>query len=226
MFNRKKNITLPRVATKWEEVSLKQYDELVDYIATPETDSITNSVKIYGILSDEKNTDKILSMPVTELEKELDKIRFIAEPYKVRTPEESYVIDGKEYEVDLNIKHLTAAAFIDYQNFIKDLKNNLKFIYLCFLKPKGCKYNEGYDVMEVAEELYDKIPVTIVLDIFGFFQNLSRVLLTNTAHSLAVKIQRMMKKEKNPQKRMELQKVLEELKDMDGLSQCMDYLNS
>lgn len=226
MFNRKKNITLPKVATKWEEVSLKQYDELVDYIATPETDSITNSVKIYGILSDEKNTDKILSMPVTELEKELDKIRFIAEPYKVRTPEESYVIDGKEYEVDLNIKHLTAAAFIDYQNFIKDLKNNLKFIYLCFLKPKGCKYNEGYDVMEVAEELYDKIPVTIVLDIFGFFQNLSRVLLTNTAHSLAVKIQRMMKKEKNPQKRMELQKVLEELKDMDGLSQCMDYLNS
>lgn len=39
------------------------------------------------------------------------------------------------------------------------------------LIPKGKKYNEGYDVMELADKLYDRIPITIVTDIMVFFAN-------------------------------------------------------
>lgn len=162
------------VATKWEEVSLKKFQALNAFIMSDvKMTDLDRSIEIYALLTDnpDEARDALLNMTVDQLSIELSKIHFIVNKYKSKVPETEYDIDGNKYTVQLNLRNMTAAQYIDFQNFYKDYKKNQKYIFLCFLIPKGKKYNEGYDVMELADELYDKIPITIVTDIMVFFAN-------------------------------------------------------
>ena len=93
-------------------------------------------------------------MGLDELAAELSKVQFIINKYKAKAPETEYTIAGDKYTVQLNIRQMTAAQYIDFQNFYKDYQKNFKYIFLCFLIPKGKKYNEGYDLIELADKLY------------------------------------------------------------------------
>lgn len=161
------------VATKWEEVSLKKFQALNAFImSNVKMTDLDRSIEIYSLLTDnpDEARDALLNMTVDQLSIELSKIHFIVNKYKSKVPETEYDIDGNKYTVQLNLRNMTAAQYIDFQNFYKDYEKNQKYIFLCFLIPKGKKYNEGYDVMELADKLYDRIPITIVTDIMVFLQ--------------------------------------------------------
>lgn len=200
------------VATKWEEVSLKKYEELMQFIIKENVKmtDLDRSIEIYAILSDNKDEarDKLLNMPIDELGKELSKVQFIINKYKSKIPDTEYTIDGNKYTVQLNLKSMTAAQYIDFQNFYKDYEKNFKYIFLCFLIPKGKKYGEDYDVMELADSLYDKIPVTIVTDIMIFFCRLLKGLTAATLISSIREMKKILKKEKDPVKKYQLRKMI------------------
>lgn len=199
------------VATKWEEVSLKKYEELMQFIKeNVKMTDLDRSIEIYAILSDNKDEarDKLLNMPIDELGKELSKVQFIINKYKSKIPDTEYTIDGNKYTVQLNLKSMTAAQYIDFQNFYKDYEKNFKYIFLCFLIPKGKKYGEDYDVMELADSLYDKIPVTIVTDIMIFFCRLLKGLTAATLISSIREMKKILKKEKDPVKKYRLRKMI------------------
>lgn len=199
------------VATKWEEVSLKKYKELMQFIKeNVKMTDLDRSIEIYAILSDNRDEarDKLLNMPIDELGKELSKVQFIINKYKSKIPETEYTIDGNKYTVQLNLKSMTAAQYIDFQNFYKDYEKNFKYIFLCFLIPKGKKYGEDYDVMELADSLYDKIPVTIVTDIMIFFCRLLKGLTAATLISSIREMKKILKKEKDPVKKYQLRKMI------------------
>ena len=103
---------------------------------------------------------------------------------------------------------MTAAQYIDFQNFYKDYQKNFKYIFLCFLIPKGKKYNEGYDLIELADKLYDKIPITVINDIMVFFCNLLAALTVSTLISSIREMKKMLKKEKDPVKKYQLRKMI------------------
>lgn len=171
---------------------------------------LDRSIEIYAILSDNKDEarDKLLNMPIDELGKELSKVQFIINKYKSKIPDTEYTIDGNKYTVQLNLKSMTAAQYIDFQNFYKDYEKNFKYIFLCFLIPKGKKYGEDYDVMELADSLYDKIPVTIVTDIMIFFCRLLKGLTAATLISSIREMKKILKKEKDPVKKYQLRKMI------------------
>lgn len=73
------------------------------------------------------------------------------------------------------------------------------------LIPKGKKYNEGYDVMELADELYDKIPITIVTDIMVFLQ-IIRELNSSYPNLFNAGDEEIDEKEKDPVKKYQLRK--------------------
>lgn len=197
------------VATKWEEVSLKKFQALNTFIMSDvKMTDLDRSIEIYSLLTDnpDEARDALLNMTVDQLSAELSKIHFIVNKYKSKVPETEYDIDGNKYTVQLNLRNMTAAQYIDFQNFYKDYKKNQKYIFLCFLIPKGKKYNEGYDVMELADELYDKIPITIVTDIMVFFCKLLESLTIATLISSMREMKKLMKKEKDPVKKHQLRK--------------------
>lgn len=222
LFRKKiKNIEpIPSVPERWEDVSLKKYCSLSEYISEQKPDDLTSFdtlLNIYSILMDIP-VDSLSDVPVTELQPKLMGMSFVNSQYVPKTPEQRYSIEGRNYSIDLNVKHLTASQFIDFSNFSKDIQTNLKYIYLCFLIPEGHKYNEGYDVMELADELEDRIPITVVLDLFHFFQLTSEILLRIIRGSLMSTLKKTLKREKEETRRSQILEVLKQLQDLQSMA--------
>ena len=104
------------IATKWEDVSLKQYEALMEFInSNAKMTDLDRSIEICALLSDDpdKTRDTLLSMGLDELAVELNKVQFIINKYKAKAPETEYTIAGDKYTVQLNIRQMTAAQYID-----------------------------------------------------------------------------------------------------------------
>lgn len=194
----------------WSDITLKNYQDLMFFLSTREkmTD-LDRNLEIYRILTGED----ISNLELDRIKDKLDELSFLNKTYEARVPNTEYVIDGKKYTVQLNLNKMTAGQYIDFQNLYKDYNKNLKYLVMCFLIPKGKKYAEDYDVLELGDYLYDKIPITIVSDVMFFFAKQLEVLTKITLTSSIKMMKKQIKKEKDPEKKQTLQKVLDSLQN-------------
>lgn len=209
-----------KIDTNWNEVTLKQYEDLLNYLSEASTeDEVARGIEICSILSDnpDKTREEILSLPINKIPEHLNKIQFITEPYSPKAPELEYTINGQKFTVQYNVKSMTAAQYIDFQNLYKNVNGNLKYIFLCFLIPKGKKYNDGYDVLKLADELYDKIPITVVMDIMFFFAQLLASLTDSILTYFIKKMKKMMKEEKDPVMKVKIGRSIVQLQEIQNL---------
>lgn len=149
----------------------------MEYIESSITDDdISRNIEIYSILSEDPNQAReyLLNVPVSKLSEELVKIKFIEHKYEPQVPETEYSFNGQKFVIQYDVQKMTAAQYIDFQNLQRDSKKNFKYLFMCFLVPKGKKYGEDYDVLALADELYDKVPISVVSDIMFFFVQLLR----------------------------------------------------
>lgn len=195
---------------KWSDITLKNYQDLMFFLSTREkmTD-LDRNLEIYRILTGED----ISNLELDRIKDKLDELAFLNKTYEARVPNTEYVIDGKKYTVQLNLNKMTAGQYIDFQNLYKEYNKNLKYLVMCFLIPKGKKYAEDYDVLELGDYLYDKIPITIVSDVMFFFAKQLEVLTKITLTSSIKMLKKQIKKEKDPEKKQALQKVLDSLQN-------------
>lgn len=195
---------------KWSDITLKSYQDLMFFLNSKEkmTD-LDRNLEIYRILTGED----ISNLELDKLQDKLNELAFLNKTYEARVPDTEYVIDGKKYTVQLNLNKMTAGQYIDFQNLYKDYSKNLKYLVMCFLIPKGKKYAEDYDVMELGDYLYDKIPITIVSDVMFFFAKQLEVLTKITLTSSIKMMKKQIKKEKDPEKKQALQKALDLLQN-------------
>ena len=68
-----------------------------------------------------------------------------------------------------DIRKMTTAQYIDFQNFSKEGEKKLIEVLSCFLIPKGKKYNEDYDILEVQKSLRDYLTIPNCLALSAFF---------------------------------------------------------
>lgn len=100
------------------------------------------------------------------------------EPNKLK---KVYKINGKEYELMLNLTKMSAAQFIDFQMYSVD--NNMHEILSIILLPKvrkkwylpkkTAKYGDGYDVFELQKDIKEQMLISDAKTIVDFFLTLS-----------------------------------------------------
>ena len=75
-------------------------------------------------------------------------------------------VNGREYYFDGLLGNITTAQYIDFQNY---QKNNDEYkTFSVFIIPKGHKYNDGYDMEQVFNDILD-IPVPVLFSASFFF---------------------------------------------------------
>ena len=75
-------------------------------------------------------------------------------------------VNGREYYFDGLLGNITTAQYIDFQNY---QKNNDEYkAFSVFIIPKGHKYNDGYDMDQVFNDILD-IPVPVLFSASFFF---------------------------------------------------------
>lgn len=175
-------ITLP---TSWDEVTLKQYQEIERYYSDKERNF--NILDVLGIFIN-KDKDYIMSLPSEFMDKILDKLSFMLTPIKETTPTPQIEIDGELYKVNTQNK-LKVGEYIASETIIKNDPHNYAALLAILCRKEDEQYDSKFEneILEDRIELFEKQPITKILGIISFF--LSCYMLSRIPTQLSLEVQ-------------------------------------
>lgn len=199
----------------WKEITVNKFLELQQIEKTYERtgdddlDAINRAVAILQVLCD-ATEDEILNLPKDVFSSLLKQTDFLLEMPKAKITDK-YFINGKRYNVFLEMNNMTVSQYIDFQTFYKQQDKYTKEMIACFLIPEGKKYGE-YDINEVINDIGNHMSIVDAHSILFFFIILS-VSLTKVTLNCSIKdMKKMMRKEKNKEQRMKMEQAIQEMK--------------
>lgn len=187
----------------WKDITLRQFNKIQDLLQ--EIDEYT-TLNIIDVIYDVDSAD----MPAMEvMNKYAHSLDFLMTTIPTNEKlKETYIINQREYNSNINLTQMTTAQFVDYQNYSKDNPVDISKCLSVFIIPKGHTYNDGYDLKQVQEDIKDLDMVTINTLAF-FFKKLYILLLETTLLCLT----QDMKKMNIPTQKKE--EILNQLKQID-----------
>ena len=157
----------------WKDITLRQFNKIQDLLQ--EIDEYT-TLNIIDVLYDVDSAD----MPAMEvMNKYAHSLDFLMTTIPTNEKlKETYTINQREYNSNINLTQMTTAQFVDYQNYSKENPVDISKCLSVFIIPKGHTYNDGYDLKQVQEDIKDLDMVTI--NTLAFFFKKSYILLLET----------------------------------------------
>lgn len=156
-------------------MTLKEFD-LYQEMLKEDTKDVYSILKLFGY--DIDNLD-IAELKVAELEVSTMKL----EDGKIK---DIYIIGDRRFKSNLDLKTLKASQFIDFESYISNFK--LQEVLSVFLIPQKRnkfgkwitpKYNDGYDIFDTQEYLYNNFPIGEANELSAFFFSQSNDWLKN-----------------------------------------------
>jgi len=141
----------------WEDVSIGQFHQILAIMGMKKSE-LDKAIDVLSVLSGE-TSENYKNMPLEVVTDLLRKIEGLtAQNLKPRFIGGTYVVEGTTYLLTPCAEKMTAGQFIDYQLTLEKNPDDVALLCAVLLVPKGKKYGEGYDVMELRQTLYDKFP--------------------------------------------------------------------
>lgn len=199
----------------YRDLPVGKYEEIVR-LCNEEMTEVDRKVAILSILTG-KTEDEILKLPLPTFTEYSAKSRFLEKECPenlIPGVSRAYHLGGFVLLPVTDIRKITAAQFIDFQEFSKQKETKMVEMLSCFLVPRGMDYGEGYDVLDVHQAIREEMSVAEMLALiaffFGKFIKSSRRI---TTYSI-----RMMRK-KDPEKAKEMEAKYKEMVDsvIDGV---------
>lgn len=206
----------------WDKVTIGKYQEIKAIVETVDDENEART-QLLSCITDIEIED-LLDMPLVRYNHLLQNIAFVYEEIPKTMVATKYVLGGVTFEVMLNMEKMITAQFIDYQNYIKDVNANLVPLLSIFLIPKGKKYNDGYDIVEMQRIIRDNLCIVDAAALTAFFLKWYESLLKVTVSCLTKKMKKMMKAEKDETVKEKMKEAIANLeKSGDGLALLTEY---
>ena len=153
----------------WTELSLKKYNEIKDlYLDTDLSDEDRLILQInilFGV--------DALKLKTSELHKYINEMKFLGEKVPKMKIKNEYKLGDNVYTLKKELKDVTVAQWIDFQNFLKDGggdSDNYANLLSIFFFPKGEKeYGDGYDIEQVRFDINNHLSIAEAMSISSFF---------------------------------------------------------
>ena len=175
------------VPTSWDEVTLRQYQEIERYYEGK--DEHFDVRKVLNILTNHTE-DEINMLPLEYLEEIMEKLNFLSNLPKEEEPRNWCEINGERYSVHTEQK-LKTGEYIASDTALKGDKHNYAAIMAVLCRKDGELYDSHFEneVLEGRIKLFEEQPITKILPIIGFFLRLyltsmSPTLLSSKAKEL------------------------------------------
>lgn len=170
MGNKKdKNVKL--LITSWKQVSIADYNELVEICSDTTTDENTKTIKVLAVLCNE-DEDTIWNLPLPKVADLTSKIGWLN---NFKFPKGKIInnlhFEGWDLKVNTDLQQMTVAQYVDFQTYYaKGVDDgNMANILSTFIIPKGKKYGEDYDVREVIRLINNHLSISDAEAILFFF---------------------------------------------------------
>lgn len=157
------------IIDNYRDLPIGKYLDICEVDRREDLEELQKQISIIAVLSDMAEED-ILDLPIGEYKALAAKTHYLSHPYEgdVRTAK-TYVIDGWVLQPVEDYRKITTAQYIDFQTFSKDPERNIVEIISVMLIPKGKKYNQDYDIVELQRALREHMSVADAISLFAFF---------------------------------------------------------
>lgn len=200
----------------WEDVSISQFEQIMS-ISGMKKNEIDKMIDILSVMTGE-TSESYKEMNIDDMTNQLSRISLLnSDTLKPRLKNGVYTIDDAIYVLTPSAKHMTGGQFIDYQVTLQNNPNDIAMFCAIFLIPKGKKYGEGYDVIELKEKIYDNLPYIDAMGISFFFQKTLEVLSKITLSYSVKKLKKEMNSQKDPEKKEKLMESITSIKQAQKL---------
>lgn len=205
--------------TSYKELTISKYKELRKILDEPRGE-LDLQANVIAVLCD-MSVEDVYALPLTKYEDLVRKTAFIINKPQLngRIPDK-VKIGEMVCEFTKNTNKLTAGQYIDYQTYVSkpEKEQDIAAILSCFLVPKGMKYCDGYDVVEIISWLNEHMSMYDALNVCFFFRKKSLKSIKRSLIYLESMMRVMRRKEKN-QEAMEKMEIA--IKDLQALRKSL-----
>lgn len=145
----------------WYNVTLYQFEKLQELIKIEDETERTIAIAELILGND------ITNLPISEFKKKIAKLEFMKEPIPDGIPPKKIELNGKKYFIDSLLGNISTVQYVDFTNHSKE--GNMAKMLSVFIIPEGHKYNDGYDMLEVINDI-QLLPIPIVNSTAFFFK--------------------------------------------------------
>ena len=170
------------IPTKWSEVTLKQFQELMK-VYNQEDKDILDILSIFT----QKSKKELRQMPSEFIETMLVHLQFMNTKLEVE-PSSQIDIDGKIYRINYTEK-LKFGEFVDVETLIKEDKYNWSAILGMLCRLEGEIYDDDFIANQLDEriKMYESLSIDRALQLINFFLKLKLRYITYSLRSLTLK---------------------------------------
>lgn len=158
-----------KIIDNYRDLPIGMYLDICDIDRRTDIDELHKQVSIISLLAGMAEED-VYNLPIGEYKVLAAKSQFLTKEYdgEVLTAK-TYIVDGWTLIPVEDFRKITTAQYIDFQTFAAEGEKRIVEILSTMLVPKGKKYNQDYDVIELQEALRRSLSVADALTLFAFF---------------------------------------------------------
>lgn len=204
----------------WSDITINDYKEILEIQQREYDSDLEKGIAVLSVLCG-VDEEELYSIPISQLNGLLNGISWMNNEFTFNQNWNSkYIkINGVKYDVVVDINKFTVAQYADFQIYWdkRDDVNYMGKLLTIFIIPDGKKYNDGYDIVELASILENYVSITDYNSVCFFFL---KDLMLSTKASLYYSVwetMKMIRKEKNKEKKKELKelkkKIMQQIKN-------------
>ena len=187
------------IIDSFNKLSLGKYAEIQAIAGDESLEDIDRTVRIISVLTG-ASEDDILHLPIAEFTLLSAKSKFLsAEGFQARQIARKYIVGKWELIPVTDYRKLETCQYIDFKTYAPDMDKRMVELLSVILVPKGHRYNEGYDILELQKAIRDDMSVTDGVTVVSFFLTLCERSIKDFLHysrEEAMKLPKGRKREK------------------------------
>lgn len=193
----------------YDRLPVGKYMQILAALDRTDNEEIDRQLEVISILSG-ISVDDIGMMELSAYRELSSRAAFLEEEYVPEMELPATIKAGRfELEYIKDYAKLTVSQYVDFQTFCKDGRHKIVEMLSCLLVPKGHKYNQDYDVLEVQSAIRETLMTSEAVALAAFFLKLYVDSICNTLASLESEA----KKESDPMMKASILREISRIKE-------------
>lgn len=179
----------------WDNIPIKVYNRISQIIKETEEKTEESIIPILSILYNVPEQE-ISSLKIMEVQKLIKETNWINKfSFDKEKKIEKLTINGVKCRVKYNLSDFTYQQYLDYNEYFSKIEEDPSYlanVLATFILPENKKYNDGYDLQQLTDDIEDTLPITQCQSLIYSFvtsclESLSAI-LTSSANQTMKKI--------------------------------------
>lgn len=157
------------IIDSYNRLTIGQYMEIQEIVSNESLEEIDKQVQVLSVLTG-VSEDEILHLPIDEYKALVARAGFLEpDSLNYHPVAHKYHLGGFELIPVKDFRKIETCQYIDFQTYAPDMDKHLVEFLSVILVPKGHRYNEGYDILDVQKAIRDEMSVADGVSLAGFF---------------------------------------------------------